>query len=86
METQFAGLFDDAFDKKKLYNLVSEQWMMGITAYNILKIYEIEWKYLEEFEKKIVSNKDKAFFDPINKKQETKICNFWKERIVKKWC
>ena len=25
METQFAGLFDDAFDKKKLYNLVSEQ-------------------------------------------------------------
>lgn len=55
METQFAGLFDDAFDKKKLYNLVSEQWMMGITADNILKIYEIEWKYLEEFEKKIVS-------------------------------
>ena len=41
METQFIGLSDDVFDKKKLYNLIWGQWVMDIIEVSLFKIDEI---------------------------------------------
>ena len=83
METQFIGPSDDALDKKKLYNLILEQWVADIIVDSILRIDEIERKYSEEFETRMVSNQTKIFFDLINKHKRPKFVTSEKKGTLK---
>ena len=67
MKTQFIDPFCEEFDQQKLYNLVSGQLVTDIIADRLLKIHEVGKKCMEEFKTRMVSDKVKAFFNPIAK-------------------
>ena len=83
MKTQCTDPFCEDFDQQKLYNLVSGQPVADIIADSLLKIDEVGQICLEEFNTRMVSDKAKAFFDPIAKNKRSTFATSEKKAKLK---
>ena len=70
LKTQFSSPFDEEYGNDKLYNIVSGRAVPENISGSLMNIDIIGRNYFKEFELRMVSNQEKAFFDPIKRKNQ----------------
>ena len=73
LKTEFSSPFDEEYDNDKLYNIVSGRAVPENISDSLMNIDTIGRNYFKEFELRMVSNQEKAFFDPIKRKNQPTI-------------
>ena len=70
IKNQFVSPFDDDYNDDKLYNIVSGSYVSDDIATSLLGIDTIGWKCYDEFNGRLQSSQEKAFFDSIKRNKQ----------------